>query len=350
MRIHVSTRMPQGFQCAWIQPRRSCQKYGGADAWWKLAPWPAQSPSEQKSLPLRFGPPANYLPYQNTLSHISLITGISVHYSINAVKAHVPKCLTCCFHRFILDTNQHNNEIMSPTLCMYLHFHPHASVPMLKFVLVVSSNHFLYLIIDVFTKVYRMVATMSTSTIQKMFTFESDISYLDPRPRACVNLDLEPGAAELGYNLTVWRCYPLLSPARMISHTPSLAYVISYPVHEQRSMVLKSSIWFVGCPSCLGFITLKMVLQKASKPSYKEASWEKLNVYLISFSSLWHLIWVGCARLSAHQTCTTLQMPLLLTYFTSEPVSTLALVLRSMFILVLAKHSNSGDPFLCGQC
>jgi hypothetical protein len=47
-----------------------------------------------------------------------------------------------------------------------------------------------------------MVASMSTSTIQKMFTIESDIPYLDFRSRVCASLDLEPATAELGYKIS----------------------------------------------------------------------------------------------------------------------------------------------------
>ncbi|KAI0281282.1 hypothetical protein BGY98DRAFT_1095023 [Russula aff. rugulosa BPL654] len=50
--------------------------------------------------------------------------------------------------------------------------------------------------------VFRMVATMNTPTVQKQFTIESDILYIDPRSRACANLDLDPSNAELGYRIS----------------------------------------------------------------------------------------------------------------------------------------------------
>lgn len=50
--------------------------------------------------------------------------------------------------------------------------------------------------------VYRMVAVMNTSTVQKQFTIETDIPYIDLRSRACANLELDPLVAELGYRVT----------------------------------------------------------------------------------------------------------------------------------------------------
>ena len=43
---------------------------------------------------------------------------------------------------------------------------------------------------------------MNTPTVQKQFSFESDIPYEDIRSRACANLDLDPANAELGYKIT----------------------------------------------------------------------------------------------------------------------------------------------------
>lgn len=47
-----------------------------------------------------------------------------------------------------------------------------------------------------------MVAKMNTPTVQKQFTIESDILYIDLRSRACANLDLDPSNAELGYRIS----------------------------------------------------------------------------------------------------------------------------------------------------
>ena len=47
-----------------------------------------------------------------------------------------------------------------------------------------------------------MLAIMNTPIVQKQFTIESDIPYLDLRSRACTNLDLDPSNAELGYHVT----------------------------------------------------------------------------------------------------------------------------------------------------
>jgi hypothetical protein len=47
-----------------------------------------------------------------------------------------------------------------------------------------------------------MVATMNTPTVQKQFTIESNIPYVDLRSRACANLDLDPSNAELGYRVS----------------------------------------------------------------------------------------------------------------------------------------------------
>lgn len=47
-----------------------------------------------------------------------------------------------------------------------------------------------------------MVAIMNTDIVQKQFSFESDIPYIDLRSRACANLDLDPADAELGYKIT----------------------------------------------------------------------------------------------------------------------------------------------------
>jgi hypothetical protein len=47
-----------------------------------------------------------------------------------------------------------------------------------------------------------MVATMNTPTVQKQFTMESDIPYVNLHSRACANLDLYPLDAELGYHVS----------------------------------------------------------------------------------------------------------------------------------------------------
>jgi hypothetical protein len=47
-----------------------------------------------------------------------------------------------------------------------------------------------------------MAATMNTPTVQKQFTIESDILYVDLHSRACANLDLDPSNAELGYRVS----------------------------------------------------------------------------------------------------------------------------------------------------
>lgn len=43
---------------------------------------------------------------------------------------------------------------------------------------------------------------MNTPTVQKQFTIESDILYIDLRFHACANLDLDPSNAELGYRIS----------------------------------------------------------------------------------------------------------------------------------------------------
>ena len=47
-----------------------------------------------------------------------------------------------------------------------------------------------------------MVALTNTTTIQKQFSIESDIPYIDSRSRSCANLDLDSATAELGYKIT----------------------------------------------------------------------------------------------------------------------------------------------------
>ena len=47
-----------------------------------------------------------------------------------------------------------------------------------------------------------MVAIMNTATVQKQFSFESDIPYNDLRSRSCANLDLDSSTAELGYKIS----------------------------------------------------------------------------------------------------------------------------------------------------
>ena len=44
-----------------------------------------------------------------------------------------------------------------------------------------------------------MTAYISATKVQKQFTFESDIDYIDFRSRACANLDIQENTAELGY-------------------------------------------------------------------------------------------------------------------------------------------------------
>jgi hypothetical protein len=47
-----------------------------------------------------------------------------------------------------------------------------------------------------------MIAYMSASKVQKQFTFESNIDYIDFRSRACANLDIQEDTAELGYRIS----------------------------------------------------------------------------------------------------------------------------------------------------
>jgi hypothetical protein len=47
-----------------------------------------------------------------------------------------------------------------------------------------------------------MVAVTNTATVQKQFSIESDIPYIDLRSRSCANLDLDSVTAELGYKIT----------------------------------------------------------------------------------------------------------------------------------------------------
>ena len=49
--------------------------------------------------------------------------------------------------------------------------------------------------------VFRMSAHMSASKVQKQFSFESDIEYIDFRSRSCANLELKEDTAELGYRI-----------------------------------------------------------------------------------------------------------------------------------------------------
>lgn len=43
---------------------------------------------------------------------------------------------------------------------------------------------------------------MNTPTVQKQFTIESDILYVDLRSRACANLEVDPSVADLGYRIS----------------------------------------------------------------------------------------------------------------------------------------------------
>jgi hypothetical protein len=47
-----------------------------------------------------------------------------------------------------------------------------------------------------------MVAIMSTATVQKQFSFESDIPYNDLLSCSCANLDLDPSTAKLEYRIS----------------------------------------------------------------------------------------------------------------------------------------------------
>ena len=47
-----------------------------------------------------------------------------------------------------------------------------------------------------------MIAATNTATVQKQFSIESDIPYIDLWSCACANLDLDSVTAELGYKIT----------------------------------------------------------------------------------------------------------------------------------------------------
>jgi hypothetical protein len=47
-----------------------------------------------------------------------------------------------------------------------------------------------------------MIAVTNTATVQKQFSIESDIPYIDLWSHSCVNLDLDSATAELGYKIT----------------------------------------------------------------------------------------------------------------------------------------------------
>jgi hypothetical protein len=47
-----------------------------------------------------------------------------------------------------------------------------------------------------------MTATINTPTVQKQFSIDSDIPYIDLHSRACANLELDPLVAELGYRIS----------------------------------------------------------------------------------------------------------------------------------------------------
>ena len=64
---------------------------------------------------------------------------------------------------------------------------------------------------------FHIAASMSTKTIRKEFSFETDILWDDFYSRWCANLDLDPKTAELGYRSVgkrVLRHFPLLFPQR----------------------------------------------------------------------------------------------------------------------------------------
>ena len=46
-----------------------------------------------------------------------------------------------------------------------------------------------------------MVAKMKNMTVQKQFSIESDIPYIDFQSRSCANLDLDPTTTKLGYKI-----------------------------------------------------------------------------------------------------------------------------------------------------
>ena len=49
---------------------------------------------------------------------------------------------------------------------------------------------------------FHIAASMSTKTIRKEFSFETDILWDDFYSRWCANLDLDPKTAELGYQIS----------------------------------------------------------------------------------------------------------------------------------------------------
>jgi len=67
-------------------------------------------------------------------------------------------------------------------------------ISLFYFIYTISTNYPL--------SVFRMVAHLSNGKVQKEFSFETDIDYIDFRSRACANLNIKEDTTELGYR--VW--------------------------------------------------------------------------------------------------------------------------------------------------
>lgn len=125
-------------------------------------------------------------------------------------------------------------------------------------------------VIDVSTKVYRMVATICTPTVQKMFTIESDIPYLDLRSRACANLDLDPATANLGYKIS-GHDGPRVRPSELSKEEDFIGAMSRICGLLSRARLKEYGIEIIDLvcglhSSCLCFNAHKTILQNASKP------------------------------------------------------------------------------------
>ena len=96
-----------------------------------------------------------------------------------------------------------------------------------------------------------MVAVTNTATVQKQFSIESDIPYIDLRSRSCANLDLDSVTAELGYKIT-GADGPKTLPSLFASEHDfllAMTHICGVISCTQRSMALKLSTFLVLVPT-----------------------------------------------------------------------------------------------------
>jgi hypothetical protein len=124
-----------------------------------------------------------------------------------------------------------------------------------------------------------MVAIMNTPTVQKQFTFESDIPYIDLCSHACANLELDPLVAKLGFCVSGVEG-PRTKPSSFDNEADHLKAMvhISKVVLCSRSKEYGIEIIALVCGDCLFFLTPESVSSTVLLGIHSQASYGTVEV------------------------------------------------------------------------